>query len=112
MACSFFKDTVTVLRAPLRESRGAMVPDWENAERIPLSRVQVTPASTVQDRDGRVVNVSDRFTLRAGYEADIEAGDRVEWDGRTFEVDGDVFHTQSPTGRASSTRCTLAFWEG
>ena len=112
MPCSFMRDSVTVIRPSQKTSRGATVKDWDKATRTTLADVQVTPANTVQDRDGRVVNVSDRFTLRARYEADIQAGDRVEWDGRTFEVDGDVFHTQSPTGRVSSTRCTLAYWEG
>ena len=112
MPLSFMTDSVTVIRPGSITSRGSTVPDWANATRRAVSDVQVTPVSTVQDRDGRVVNVSDRYRLRCRFEADIQPGDRVEWRGQTFEVDGDVFHTQSPTGRVSSTRCTLALWRG
>ena len=45
-------------------------------------------------------------------DADIQAGDRIIWNGDTYEIDGEVFHTKSPTGRVSSTRCTLVKWSG
>ena len=106
------RDTVTVIRPALKDSRGSKVPDWDNATSKSISRVQVVPAGTVQDRDGRVVNVTDRYKLRAMFDADIRAGDRIVWRGCTYEVDGDVFHTKSPTDRISSTRCQLVRWEG
>ena len=112
MPLSFMRDTVTVLRAPLRDSRGTRVRDWEHASSHELARVQVTAASTSQDRDARVTQVEDARRLRAMYDADIESGDRVVWRGETYEVDGEVFRTVSPTGRVSSTRCALARWEG
>lgn len=112
MPCSFMRERVTVVRPGSKTSRGSTVPDWGNATRVNLGRVQVTPVSTVQDRDGRVVNVTDRFRLRAPFDADVRPGDRVEWRGETYEVDGEVFHTESPTGRVSSTRCTLVLWRG
>lgn len=112
MPLSFFTDTVTVLRAPLRSTRGTAVRDWANAVAHEVDRCQVTAAATSQDRDGRVVQVADRRTLRAPYDADIQEGDRVVYEGRTYEVDGEVFHSKSPTGRVSTTRCALARWEG
>lgn len=112
MPLSFMKDTATVLRPAARSSRGSTVPDWGAAQRIELMGVLVTPESTVQDRDGRVSNASDRLRLRAPYDADIRAGDRVEWGGGVYEVDGDVLRVESPTGRISSTRCSLALWRG
>ena len=112
MVLSFMRDTVTVLRPAAKTERGSTVPDWANATSATLTGVQVTAASTSEDRDGRVDNAADKFTLRAPYEADIQSGDRVEWNGVTYEVDGDVFHTKSPTGRVSSTRCALVAWKG
>ena len=112
MPLSFMNDSAVVVRPAAKSSRGSTVADWANATRRTLANVQITPESTAQDRDGRVVNVSDRFRLRARYGADIQAGDRVEWNGATYEVDGDVFHVKSPTGRVSSTRCSLALWSG
>lgn len=112
MPLSFMNETVTVLRAPLVDKRGTKVRDWSSPEGHELPRCQVTAAGTSQERDGRVLQVDDRRTLRAMYDADVEAGDRVVWRGVTYEVDGEVFHTKSPTGRVSSTRCALARWEG
>ena len=48
MPLSFMRDTVTVLRAPLRDSRGTRVRDWEHASSHELARVQVTAASTTE----------------------------------------------------------------
>lgn len=112
MPLSFMKDTVTVMRAPLISKNGMKARDWENASTHIVSRVQITAQSTSREFEGRVTQVTDRRTLRAGYDADIEAGDRIIWNDTTYEVDGEVFHTTSPTGKVSSTRCTLARWEG
>lgn len=112
MPLSFMKDTVRVQRAPIVTKNGMEARDWENASTHIVSRVQITAQSTSREFEGRVTQVTDRRTLRAGYEADIEPGDRIIWKDVTYEVDGDVFHTISPTGRVSSTRCTLARWEG
>lgn len=112
MPLSFMTDTVTVTRPASKAVRGSTVPDWEHATEHVVRRCQVTAASTQQERDGRVVNVSDRRTFRARYDADVQPGDRVTWNGVTYEVDGEVFHSKSPTGRVSSTRCALARWEG
>lgn len=112
MPCSFMRDSVTVIRPAVKAVRGSTVPDWDNATEHELKRVQVTAASTSQDRDGRVVNVAQGRTLRAMYDADVQPGDRIRFDGEVYEVDGEVFHSKSPTGRVSSTRCALARWEG
>ena len=112
MPLSFMRDTVTVLRAELSTKRGMENYDWTEAEEITLTNVQVIAQGTTRDFGDRVLNVSDRRTLRAPYNADIQAGDRVIWNGETYEVDGEVFHTKSPTGRVSSTRCTLVRWKG
>jgi len=106
------RDSVTVIRPVAKTVRGSTVPDWDNATTHVVSRVQVTAAATQQDRDGRVVNVADGRTLRAMYDADVQPGDRVVYEGETYEVDGEVFHSKSPTGRVSSTRCALRRWEG
>ena len=112
MPLSFFKDTVTRLRAPLETNNGADYYDWNQASELVISNVQITAQSTDRDFEGRVLNVSDRRTLRASYNADIQAGDRIVWEGNTYEIAGEVFHTKSPTGRVSSTRCTLVRWDG
>ena len=112
MPLSFMTDSATVIRAPLTNVNGAQVRNWPGASTHTLSRIQITAQSTSRDFEGRVTQVTDRRTLRAPYDADIQPGDRVLWNGEKYEVDGEVFHTKSPTGRVSSTRCTLVRWEG
>lgn len=112
MALSFWKDEATVLRAPLITKNGMEKRDWENAVPHIIKNVKVTAQATSREFGDRVTQATDRRTLRANYDADIEPGDRVIWNGDTYEIDGEVFHTVSPTGRASSTRCTLVRWEG
>ena len=112
MPLSFMNDTVAVRRAPLINKNGMQVFDWNSAVETTVSNVQVTAQSTSRDFEGRVLNVSDRRTLRAPYDADIQAGDRVVWNGEIYEIEGEVFHTKSPTGRISSTRCTLVRFQG
>ena len=112
MPLSFFRDTVTRLRAPIESKNGSDYFDWTQATELVITNVQVTAQSTSRDFEGRVLNVSDRRTLRAAYDADIKAGDRIVWQGETYEVEGEVVHTKSPSGRVSSTRCTLVRWDG
>lgn len=112
MGLSFFRDSVTVVRAPLENRNGGNYRDWSNATEFTISNVQVTARAPSQDFMGRTLNVTDSRTLRANYEADIREGDRVAYDGNIYEVDGEVFHTKSPTGRVSTTRCTLTRWTG
>ena len=112
MPLSFMRDSVTRLRADVINRNGAELFDWENVDSATIYCVQITAQSTTRDFEGRALEVSDRRTLRAKYDADIKAGDRIIWNGTTYEVEGEVFHTKSPTGRVSSTRCTLVRWEG
>ena len=112
MGLSFFRDTVTILRAPILTKNGGQYRDWNNAAQSTINRVQVTARAPSQEFAGRLLNLSDARTLRANYDADIREGDRVVYDGNVYEVTGEVFHTKSPTGRASSTRCTLTRWTG
>lgn len=112
MGLSFFRETVTVIRAPIKDKNGSEYRDWSEAIQFDIERVQVTARAPTQDFAGRLLNVNDSRTLRANYEADIQEGDRVAYNDNIYEVSGEVFHTQSPTGRASSTRCTLTRWTG
>ena len=112
MGLSFFRDSVTVLRAPLTTKNGSQLRDWNNATETTIDKVQVTAQSTSRDFQGRTESIDDGRTLRANYDADIQEGDRIIYDGNIYEVSGEVFHTKSPTGRASSTRCSLIRWKG
>ena len=112
MPLSFMNQQVTVIRPQTVEKRGVAVTTWDGAPTHTLERCQVTGSTTSREFEGRVVQVSDRKTLRALYDADVQPGDRIVVDGVTYEIDGEVVKTASPTGRVSSTRCQLVRWKG
>ena len=112
MPLSFMNDSVTIMRAPMLKKNGMESRDWTRSQTFTIQHVQVTAQATSRDFEGRTEQVSDRRTLRAPFDADIQPGDKVTWNGSDYEVDGEVFHTKSPTGRVSSTRCALVRWEG
>jgi len=112
MPLSFFRETVTRKRAAIKVKNGMDCPDWDDAESLEIKNVQVTAAATSREMGERTLNVNDRRTLRADYDADIKAGDRIVWNGEEYEIDGEVFHSKSPTGRISTTRCALMRFKG
>jgi len=111
MPLSFFRDSITVKRAATTTKNGMQVFDWDHATTHTIDKIQIAGGGTSREYE-RTLNVSDSRTLRASYDADIQAGDRVIWNGDVYEVNGEVFHTKSPTGRVSSTRCQLVRWTG
>lgn len=90
MLPSFCNQTVTRIRPTTKTVRGSVVPDWENANSKEINGVSMQPASTSLSTDGRVLGISDRYTLFAPPIADIKAGDRIVFDAKTYEIDGDV----------------------
>lgn len=87
-------ETVTVLRAPYRVDKYGNTSterDWTKATRTPLSGVTFQPdASTEATGDRGSVVTGYRLLTRKGRDADIEATDRIEAQGMTLEVDGEV----------------------
>ena len=112
MLPSFCRETVTVKRASLVDSRGTKILDWSNPEEIVISGCSVQPSTTSRDFDGRTVQVSEEWTLYAPQSSDIKAGDRIEWNGITFEVNGAPMPWSSPTGRTSHVWVRLSEWRG
>jgi len=85
-------DSVTVVRAPLVTDRyGGKIRDWPTATRTAYAGVSVQPAGSTEDVRDRE-HISNRFTLftSRGFDIDLLATDRVEWNGLTLQVDGGV----------------------
>lgn len=112
MPLSFMRTTVTIQRGELKTKNGMEYIDFSNAAEHTIEHALITAQSTSRDFAERTLQTDDRRTLRAPYGSDIKPGDHVIVDDAVYEIDGDVFHTQSPTGRVSSTRCTLVRWKG
>ena len=112
MLPSFCKDTVIRIRPGTKESRGSLIPDWNTATRAEIKGCSMQPASTSLSQDGRVLGISDTHTLFAPPEADIQAGDHIEFKGKVYEIDGDVPYQPSATGRLDHLHITLKRYQG
>ena len=88
-----FNQTLVRVRAGVRTDRGGnQVPDWTAATRLTIDRVNIQPSiqqeSTDETRNARVTGW--HVQSAEGTAPDIRADDRIEWDGMTCEVDGEV----------------------
>lgn len=90
MLTSFCNDTVTRIRPSTTTSRGSTIFDWDNATTLSISGCSMQPATTSLSTDGRVLGIQDEWTLFAPPEADIQAGDRIEFEGKAYIIQGDV----------------------
>ena len=92
MLPSFCRDTITRVRPGTTTSRGSTIPDWstDKISTKTISGCSMQPASTSLSEDGRVLGISDLYTLFAPPDADIQAGDRIVFNSKTYTIDGDV----------------------
>lgn len=90
MLPSFCNQTVTRIRPAAIESRGSIIPDWSQATEKDIGGCSMQPATTSLSQDGRVLGLLDEYTLFAPAEADIQAGDRIRYNGQIYQIDGDV----------------------
>ena len=88
------------------------MPDWNNTTSISISGCSVQPASTSLSQDGRVLGISDRWTAYLPTGADVQAGDKIVFDGKEYTIDGDPRAWVSPTGSRSNIQLNLARWSG
>lgn len=88
-----FGDTVTRVRAGTRTDRaGNQVADWSNADRLDIAGVSVQPNSESESLDpGRDLVVTTwRVLTQPNTDADVAPTDRIEWQGMTLDVVGEV----------------------
>ena len=111
MLPSWCADTITVMRPALVTSRGTVVPDWTNATVTTITGCSVQTGVTSEDRDGRTATLLGG-TLYLPPTADVRAGDRVQFGGSTYEVQGVPMAWRSPTGRVSHIQARIAEWRG
>ena len=90
MLTSFCNDTVTRVRPSTTTSRGSTIFDWDNATAVSISGCSMQPATTSLSTEGRGVGIQVEWTLFAPPEADIQAGDRIVYEGKTYIIQGDV----------------------
>lgn len=88
MLPSFSTQTVTRIRPGVKTSRGSEIPDWDNATTAQISGCSVQPASTSLSQDGRVLGIQDGMTCYLPEGADVREGDRLQFNGETYTIDG------------------------
>jgi hypothetical protein len=100
----FFHQQFVRVRAPLVEDRYKNKKrDWNSAERVTISGVNIQPAGTPvrseEDTDDRQTTVT-AWNLQSaeGRDLDLLETDRIEFDGMTLEVDGKVGRWPDPFG--------------
>ena len=91
-------DSITRIRPGTKVSRGSQIFDWEKANELTISSCSMQPASTSLDTNGRVLGVSDGYTLYAPLTADIKAGDRIVYNGESYTINGEPRAWKSPFG--------------
>lgn len=109
----FFHQHAIRVRPGTRVDRsGQQIPDWSPGavDRLPIERVNITPRTTEEARDGSGVRVVTGWWLQTspGRDADILSSDRIEFDGYTTEVVGDISRWPDPfTGAVHHVKVAL-----
>lgn len=82
--------TVTILRAGVRTSDYGTndEQDWATATSTTVAGCSVQPARSEEFTTDREAYTT-RMTAFLPPSADVRADDRLEWDGETYEVEGD-----------------------
>jgi len=109
---SWFRQNVTRVRPGTKIVRGSEVPDWEHAETAVITGCSVQPSATTLSQDGRVLGVSESFSVYMPPDADVQEGDRIIYEGKLFVVRGIPGTWISPTGNLTNKQVIIERWEG
>lgn len=112
MLPSFCQQSITVIRPGTKTLRGSTVPDWENSKSTTLGGCSVQPATSSLDTDGRVLGIEDGLTVYVPNGSDVQAGDRIEYDGETYEIYGEPRVWVSATGLRNHIQLNLRRYVG
>lgn len=109
---SFWTQSIVRLRPGTKMERGSEVPDWDDPDTLVINGCSVQPASTSLTQDGRIEGVADGLTVYAPAGADVQAGDRVEYAGNVYTINGDVLSWPSASGTLDHLHLNLMRWRG
>jgi len=112
MALSFWRQSITRIRPGTKTERGSEVPDWDDLDTLVINGCSVQPASTALTQDGRVEGITDGLTVYAPAGADVHVGDRVEYAGNVYTINGDVLSWPSASGTLDHLYLNLVRWRG
>lgn len=111
MLPSFCNDEVIRIRPGIKEERGSQIPDWTKADRLLIEGCSVQPATTSLSQDGRVLGISEGLTAYLPEDSDVEAGDRIEYNGKVYTITGEPKIWNAPLN-LSNMQLNLMLWRG
>lgn len=112
MLPSFCNQSIKVVRAKkTTTSRGSEVPDWSDTTTTTVTGCSIQPASTSLSQDGRILGIADGWTAYVPEGTDVKAGDRIDFDGESFAINGEPRKWAGPS-RTSHIQLNLVRWEG
>ena len=111
MLQSFWRQSITRLRPGTTTERGSTIYDWSNPDTLVIPECSVQPSSTSLSQDGRVLGVQDGLTVYAPIDADVEAGDRIEYNGKVYTINGDPLIWPA-AGKLEHIQLNLQRWRG
>lgn len=109
---SWFKQGVKRIRPGTKTVRGSDVPDWDSVSEESITGCSVQPSVTSLSQDGRVLGISDSYTLYMPPDADVQKGDKIMVGSDVFIVSGVPRLWYSPTGGLNNKQVTVERWEG
>lgn len=113
MLPSFAKQTIVIVRPGTTVSRGSTIPDWsqDKVTKTTVNGCSVQPSTTSLSQDGRVLGISDSWTAYLPEGTNVEAGDHIEFDGKTYEINGEP-RVWTGAFTKSNIQLNLVRWEG
>lgn len=111
MLPSFARQSVKVVRAPYKDSRGTKVRDWSGTlakTEVKGCEFQPVTSDTAWTDPAQAVTIDARLWMPAG--TDIQPDDRVEVGSDVYAVQGAPKVWQSPTGAVDHIECDLVRW--
>ena len=113
MLPSFCNQSIVRVRPGTTTSRGSTVPDWssDKVTKLTIDGCSIQPASTGLSQDGRILGISDGFTAYIPEGSDVLAGDHIEFNGNTYEINGEP-RPWTGAQRCSHIQLNLVRWEG
>lgn len=113
MLPSFCSQEITRIRPGTKTLRGSTVPDWSDSavNKLTITGCSVQPATTSLSQDGRVLGINEQWTAYLPEGSDVKAGDRIEFDGDVYEINGAPKKWTGAFTR-SNVQLNLTRWEG
>lgn len=113
MLPTWVSQSITRVRPGSKTIRGSVVPDWsqDKVSKVTITGCSVQPAGTGLSQDGRVLGINEGYTAFIPEGSDVQAGDRIEFDGNTYEINGEPKKWTGAYTR-SHIQLNLVRWEG